>query len=100
MVFRPYLRRFRLTFSTLLLAVLVSVAVLSPLLHHDIVCHIQSPTHCTTCLVGSSAESPSEVGSLSGSPLVAIGPVLAPFDLALETRLPRELSGRSPPAQG
>ena len=27
-----------------------------PLAHHDIVCHLKSTTHCTTCVVGSSGE--------------------------------------------
>ena len=98
--FRPYLRRFRLPFSALLLAVFVSVAVLSPSLHHDIVCHLQSPTHCTTCLISSAAEDPSTLESLSGSPLVVIGAVTAGREIALDTGLPRELPGRSPPVEG
>jgi hypothetical protein len=38
------------------LALYVLAAALMPLGHHDLVCHLKSTTHCTTCTVGSSAE--------------------------------------------
>ena len=43
-------------FAKLLLAAYVLAAALLPLAHHDIVCHLKSSTHCTTCVVGSSGE--------------------------------------------
>ena len=38
------------------LALYVIAAALMPLAHHDLVCHLKSTTHCTTCAIGSSAE--------------------------------------------
>jgi hypothetical protein len=96
---RPYLRGSWPTFSSVLLAVFVAAAALSPLLHHDVVCHIQSPTHCTTCLSGCAAEGPSQPDSPSGSPLVAMGSVVVDPDLVRAAVLPGELAGRSPPVQ-
>ena len=29
-----------------------------PLAHHDVLCHLKSTTHCTTCVVASSGETP------------------------------------------
>jgi hypothetical protein len=98
--FRPHLRRVRLPFGTLLLAVLVSVAVLAPFHHHDLVCHLQSPTHCTTCLTSSAAEDPADLDAVSRSPLVAIGLVAAGLDLSPDAALAGESSGRSPPRRG
>lgn len=43
--------------AKLVLAFYVLVAALLPLAHHDLVCHLKSSTHCTTCIIGSSAES-------------------------------------------
>lgn len=44
----------------LVLTFYVLAAALLPLAHHDIVCHLKSSTHCTSCLVGASAESAAE----------------------------------------
>jgi hypothetical protein len=99
-VFRPHLRRSWLALSRLLLAVYVSAAALSPLQHHDVICHLQSPTHCTTCLIGSTAEGPSVVNSSPASPLVAIGSTFEGSNILRDAALPGELSGRSPPVQG
>ena len=98
-VFRQHPRRSWLAVSQFLLAVYVSAAGLSPLLHHDVICHLQSPTHCTTCLIGSTAEGPSVANSSSGSPLVAIGPAFEASNVLRDAALPGELSGRSPPVQ-
>jgi len=98
-VFRPHLHRFGLVFSRLLLAVYVGAAAFSPLLHHDVICHFQSPTHCTTCLIGSAAEGPSESQVPSSNPLVIVGSILACSDVHRQAALPGDCYGRSPPAR-
>jgi hypothetical protein len=99
-VFRPHLHRFGLVFSRLLLAVYVGAAAFSPLLHHDVICHFQSPTHCTTCLIGSAAEGPSEAQAASDNPLVVVGSIFAGQDAKRDAALPGDRYGRSPPPQG
>lgn len=99
-VFRPHLHRFGLLFSRLLLALYVSAAAFSPLLHHDVICHFQSPTHCTTCLIGSAAEGPSPALVSAVNPLVVVGSILARHDVHRDAALPGDSYGRSPPAQG
>jgi hypothetical protein len=83
-----------------LLAAYVIAAALMPLAHHDLVCHIKSATHCTTCTVGSSAEAGSDPASLTRYWLLDAGttivdPARAPHEAPL-----RALSGRAPPAIG
>ena len=41
--------------SALLLLAFSMVVAASPLLHHDVDCHINSPTHCTGCIITLSA---------------------------------------------
>jgi hypothetical protein len=96
-LFQPRGRRFRRCFRSLVLGMYVAIVATLPLLHHDIACHIQSPTHCTTCFVGSAERAP-DVGAPSATQLVLIGSFS--FE-APHWRLPLlcgDLSGRSPPA--
>ena len=80
-----------------MLAMYVAIVATLPLLHHDIACHIQSPTHCTTCFIGSADRAP-DIAALSAAQLVPIGS----FSFEAQAwRLPLlcgDLSGRSPPA--
>ena len=98
LLFQPCDRGFRLRcFRTFLLAVYVSAVATLPLLHHDIACHIQSPTHCTTCLVGSAERAP-DVGTLSAAHLVLIGFVCSERQGWRLPLLSGDLFGRAPPA--
>jgi hypothetical protein len=47
------------------LALYVLAAALLPFGHHDLVCHLKSTTHCTTCAVGSSAEAAADPAVLA-----------------------------------
>jgi hypothetical protein len=38
------------------LAAYFAALAASPFAHHDLVCHLKSSTHCTTCHVGTSAD--------------------------------------------
>ena len=48
-----------------------------PLGHHDLACHLKSPTHCTTCTVGSSAEAAVDPAVLARFWLLEIGAAAA-----------------------
>ena len=79
------------------LGLYVLAAVLMPLGHHDIACHLKSTTHCSTCVVGSSAESPSHAGPLAGLGLDDAGAALSTAIEHLHDERTRSSSGRSPP---
>ena len=80
------------------LALYVLAAALMPFAHHDLVCHLKSTTHCTTCIVGSSAEAAADPALLARFWLNDAGatvfdPVTQP-DSAARPSTP----GRAPPA--
>jgi hypothetical protein len=87
----------RVHVTALLLAFYVCVAGLSPLLHHDVICHTQSPTHCTICLIGSAAEDTQGLQLSCGRPLVALGSISTGAEIRRDVLLAGDLSGRSPP---
>jgi hypothetical protein len=80
------------------LALYVFAAALLPFGHHDLVCHLKSSTHCTTCTVGSSAETAADTAVLARFSLLDAGaPVHDSADLPSSTTR-RPASGRAPPA--
>ena len=79
------------------LALYMLAAALLPFGHHDLVCHIKSTTHCTTCTVGSSAEAAADPAVLARFWLLDAGvPVVDPVDTPRSATL-RTRSGRAPP---
>jgi hypothetical protein len=82
------------------LAIYVVAAALMPLSHHDLVCHIKSATHCTTCTVGSSAEAASDPALPGRFWLLDAGAALFVSSSARDTAPLRAPSGRAPPAIG
>jgi hypothetical protein len=84
-------------FARVLLAVYVLAAALMPLAHHDVVCHLKSSTHCTTCVVGSSGETASWAVALDGARLADAGGAILPSVDCYQSSLVRFSSGRSPP---
>jgi hypothetical protein len=80
------------------LAVYVLAAALMPLGHHDLACHLKSTTHCTTCIVGSSAEAALDPAVLARFWLADFGVTVV--DLVQPPVVPdaSTLSGRAPPA--
>jgi hypothetical protein len=82
------------------LALYVVAAALMPLAHHDLVCHLKSTTHCTTCTVGSSAEAASDPAVLARFWLLDAGAAVVDPANAPDVAPLRALSGRAPPAIG
>lgn len=80
------------------LASYVLAAALMPLAHHDLVCHAKSTTHCTTCLIGSSAEAASDPAYLTRLGLTPIGEAVCARTVALVSTALNICSGRAPPA--
>jgi hypothetical protein len=85
----------------LLLAILAVYAVLlaaSPLLHHDVACHLTSPTHCTGCTASPWASRIDAGAPLPSQPLPDAGQVV--WERFEPVRAPERFApgGRSPPA--
>jgi hypothetical protein len=79
------------------LALYVLAAALLPLAHHDLACHLKSTTHCTTCIVGASAEVAAAPNVLGRLWLADAGAAMtAPFTEPGSATL-RPASGRAPP---
>jgi hypothetical protein len=75
---------------------LVALAAL-PFGHHDIACHLKSSTHCTVCLVGTSADDPSAQPAIPQIRLADVGRMEALTVNAKALCAPASSSGRSPP---
>jgi hypothetical protein len=81
-------------------ALYVFAAAVMPLAHHDLVCHLKSTTHCTTCTVGSSAEAASDPALLARFWLLDAGTTPVDPASAPEAAPLWVISGRAPPALG
>ena len=65
--------------------------------HHDLVCHLKNPSHCTACTanqLGTDPDSPSVVGAWH---LADAGCAVSFQPLAEGVLLPHQSTGRSPP---
>ena len=81
----------------LVLGLYLLAAALLPFGHHDLVCHIKSTTHCTTCSVGSSAEAAADPAVLARFWLHDAGVAVSdPVDVP-DAESIRPASGRAPP---
>jgi hypothetical protein len=79
------------------LALYVFVLVVSPVLHHDLACHVKTPGHCDACAASPVASRAESSTAVSAPPLDA-GQMLD----AAESRVPRlasrvSVDGRGPP---
>jgi len=87
--------------TALLRAVLclyVFAAALMPLGHHDLACHLKSTTHCSTCVVGASADLGSHTVALAGCGLGDAGAAVRLGLLFVPDAQTGASSGRAPPA--
>jgi hypothetical protein len=80
-----------------ILAIYVLAAALMPFAHHDLVCHLKSTTHCTTCIVGSSAEAAADPALLARFWLNDAGATVFDPVTAPDSDARRPSPGRAPP---
>jgi hypothetical protein len=93
---RPH--RPRLTRALKALAVVYVLALAAmPFAHHDLVCHLKSSTHCTTCHIGTSADSAGSDPIVTAGVLNDAGRPSEPIVTALSTPALLPSAGRSPP---
>jgi hypothetical protein len=96
---RPAGRSARLgVLGRLVLVAYAAATLLTPLSHHDLVCHLKSRTHCTTCVLGSSAEPDSSGVPATHVPLTDAGSAQALPLASCESRPHGSIPSRAPPA--
>jgi hypothetical protein len=98
----PGLRPHRGTRVAWLLQAIVAAYALAvslmPLAHHDVVCHAKSPTHCTTCVVGASAEPAGDGSGPARYPLDDLGAARALAHVPGDPVTLGAPAGRAPPS--
>lgn len=65
--------------------------------HHDVVCHIKTSLHCTSCASSVLGSHPDTLRIFDGSPLADAGRAFTAVPLAHGFLLPVRSTGRSPP---
>jgi hypothetical protein len=80
------------------LALYALVAVASPAFHHDVACHLTSPTHCTACTASAPAARAEAPPSVLTPGLLVAGTVAAADDRVRSHAFAVRLPARAPPA--
>jgi hypothetical protein len=75
----------------------VSIALL-PLSHHDVICHLKSPNHCTTCLTTLSGEATPHAASIGVWTMADAGRADVTERGSAQSAVLTAASGRAPPA--
>jgi hypothetical protein len=91
-------KRVGLLLKTILAAYVVAAALL-PLSHHDLACHLKSPTHCTTCIIGVSGEVADDCVPAHAT-FADAGQAVGELSAAVLATADQPSAGRSPPARG
>ena len=76
----------------------VLALAVAPLLHHDLECHVKSPTHCDACMANPPGLCSTQSTPLEGTCLHDAGSVEAALASAPLPAFKVEAPGRSPPA--
>jgi hypothetical protein len=79
------------------LALYVLFLVASPFGHHDLVCHLKTPQHCTTCAFTQLGADPHPPLTVDASDPADAGRAISFEILAESTLLAVQSTGRSPP---
>jgi len=69
-----------------------------PFAHHDLLCHLKSSTHCSTCHVGTSADPGGSQPALAAADFADAGRPVVPRDKAAFSCVLSSSAGRAPPA--
>jgi hypothetical protein len=72
--------------------------VTAPFEHHDLLCHLKTPTHCTACTSSVVGNGPNAPVAVDASALHDAGGTLAADVRTTDVLLVAESTGRSPPS--
>ena len=78
-------------------ALYATVLVLASFGHHDLVCHLKNPQHCTACAASQLGTDPATLATPSTWPLADAGRPVSFQSLAEGVLLAHSTTGRSPP---
>jgi len=78
-------------------ALYAAVLVLGPFTHHDLVCHVKNPQHCTACTSNQVGTDPAALRTPGFRPLVDAGCAVQAYTLDEGVLLAADSTGRSPP---
>ena len=76
----------------------VLVLAVSSFEHHDLVCHLKSPQHCTACTASQLGADPPALAADAGSSSNDAGSAMAVHSDAIGALLTARSTGRSPPS--
>jgi len=93
---RPTGRRFR-ELALVGLALYAVFLFASPFEHHDLLCEMKTPQHCTACRLGLVGSDPNGSVTLVPSHLMDAGKAVSVLLLSDGVVLPARSTGRSPP---
>ena len=65
--------------------------------HHDLVCHLKNPQHCTACVSSQLGSDPQSLTAPLPSPLTDAGQAINPLHIAAGEFFAVPSTGRSPP---
>jgi hypothetical protein len=91
------LRRRRSPLSWIGVALYAAFLVVAPFEHHDLVCHLKDPQHCTACTASPVGTDPGTPAILGGWQLSDAGRAVSYQPVAEGVLLPHRSTGRSPP---
>lgn len=79
-------------------AIYATFLVVAPFEHHDLVCHLKTPQHCTACTSSQLSGDPHAPAVLGSCHLADLGRALVFLPLADGVQLSIGSTGRSPPS--
>jgi hypothetical protein len=94
---RGAVRRWR-RLTVVAVALYAVVLAAAPFEHHDLICHLKTPQHCTSCAASPLSVTPHTPTTLDDCRLADAGRALAGVAIPEGTLVPSVSSGRSPPA--
>ena len=80
------------------LAAYFAALAASPFAHHDLVCHLKSSTHCTTCHVGTATDPDGTQPSLTAADFPDAGRAAERTSTLVVSYTISPSAGRAPPA--
>jgi hypothetical protein len=94
---RPDDRGWR-SLSLIGIAIYAAVLVTAPFQHHDLLCHLKTPQHCTSCAWSQLGADPHTPSILATGHLPDAGQAVSSLVIANGTLVVVRTTGRSPPA--
>ena len=85
-------------FAWMAIALFAIVLVTEQVEHHDILCHLKTPQHCSACASSPLGSDPHALGATQHIVLADAGGAVCAARPLAGTVLPSRSSGRSPPA--